>query len=382
MTPRRLIILGSTGSIGVQTLDIVSAYPERLQVVGLAANRGAELLAAQAREFGVSRVALCEPRAAEVAESLLPGATVFPGHAGLSQLVAETDADLVVGAISGVAGLASVLTALQRGLSVALANKEPLVAAGALVMQTARRSGARVIPLDSEISAIFQCLQGEDRHAVEKVLLTASGGPFAKLSTAELERVTPAQALQHPTWKMGPKVTIDSATLANKGFEVFELKWLFDLDFSQIEVLVHHQSIIHSAVQFCDGSMIAQMGVPDMRVPIQYGLLYPERIANDLPRADLAALGQLTFAKPDLERFPNLRLAFEVGRAGRSYPAVLNGANEAAVQLFLEERIGFRDIPAVSERALEAHEPFDVDSLDDVARADHWAREHVTTRRG
>ena len=380
MTPRRLIILGSTGSIGVQTLEVAAAHPERLQVVGLAAHRGAELLVAQAREFGVSRVALAEPRAAQVAQGLLPDATVFPGHAGLTQLVAETEADLVVGAISGIAGLASVLTALQRGLNVALANKEPLVAAGALVMQTARRSGARVIPLDSEISAVFQCLQGEDRRAVEKVLLTASGGPFAKLSTAELDRVTPAQALQHPTWKMGPKVTVDSATLANKGFEVFELKWLFDLDFSQIEVLVHHQSIIHSAVQFHDGSMIAQMGVPDMRVPIQYGLFYPERVANDLPRADLAALEQMTFAKPDLERFPNLRLAFEVGRAGRSYPAVLNGANEAAVQSFLEERIGFREIPALAERALEAHEPFDVDTLEDVARADRWAREHVAGR--
>ncbi len=377
MKRRRIAVLGSTGSIGAQTLEVARAHPERLEIVALAANRGAPTLIAQAREFGVHTVALADPDAAAQARAELPDAQVLEGASGLSELALATGADLVVGAVSGIAGLASVLTALQHGIDVALANKEPLVAAGEIVTQAAGRSGATIIPLDSEISAIFQCLRGEDRRTIEKVLLTASGGPFARLNKQELAQVTPEQALSHPTWKMGPKVTIDSATLANKGFEVFELKWLFGLRFEQIEVVVHHQSIIHSMVQFHDGSMIAQMGAPDMRVPIQYGLLYPERVANDLPCVVLAEIGQLTFERPDVGRFPSLRLAFEAGKSGRSYPAVLNGANESAVQLFLEGRIGFTDIPALAERALEAHEPFDISSIDDVAQADTWARRFV-----
>jgi len=358
---KRIVILGSTGSIGQQTLDMVRAHPDRLTVVGLAAGSDVEGLASQCQEFGV-------------VESVL---AARDGPDSLCDLIGRTQPDLLVAAISGLAGLTPVLVALQAGVDVALANKEPLVAAGELVVSTATRAGALLLPIDSEISAVFQCLHGQDRAALEKVLLTASGGPFARLSAKELAKVTPRQALDHPTWKMGPKVTIDSATLANKGFEVFELKHLFRLSFDQIEVVIHHQSIIHSMVQFQDGSIIAQMGLPDMRIPIQYALMYPERVANDLPRLDLDQVGQLTFASPDVGKFPCLRLAFEAGRSGKSYPVVLNAADEEAVRLFLEEPICFMDIPRLIERALEAHQPQRTDSLDDVLEADRWAREFV-----
>jgi 1-deoxy-D-xylulose-5-phosphate reductoisomerase len=285
--------------------------------------------------------------------------------------------DLVVGAVSGLAGLAPLLAALEAGHDVALANKEPLVAAGQLVTETADRCGAKLIPIDSEISAVFQALRGEDRATIERLLLTASGGPFASFTTEQLAAVTPAQALHHPTWRMGRKVTVDSATLANKGFELFELHWLFGVPFDRIEVVVHHQSIVHSAVEFWDGSVIAQMGLPDMRTAIQHALLHPHRAPNRLPRLDLAAMGQLTFARPDVERFPCLRLAHEAGNAGETYPAVLNGADEEAVGLFLEGKIGFLGIPRAIEAALDAHEPASVTSWADILHVDAWARKHV-----
>ncbi len=379
---KRIVILGSTGSIGRQTLDVVRAHPERLEVVGLAAGSRVKALAEQAAEFGAAACVSDEARHAELRGLLGEGAAA--GEAGLCELAARPEADLVVGAISGLAGLAPVLAALEAGNDVALANKEPLVAAGEAVTGAAARSGAALLPIDSEISAVFQALRGEDGACIEKLILTASGGPFAAYPLEELAAVTPAQALDHPTWRMGRKVTIDSATLANKGFEVFELHWMFGVPFERIEVVVHHQSILHSAVQFHDGSVIGQMGVPDMRTAIQYALLYPERAANRLPRLDLPECGQLTFARPDLERFPCLRLAYEAGRAGRTYPAVLNGADEEAVGLFLEGRIGFLDIPRSIEAALAAHEPLEATSLADIRRADVWAREHVrgTTGRG
>lgn len=371
--PKRILVLGSTGSIGRQTLEVVRHHPQRLQVVGLAAGSNAELLAQQANDFQVRQVALAEVAAAE----RLGGGPleVFAGVEGLCALVAACEPDLVVGAISGIAGLRPLLRALEAGVDCALANKEPLVAAGAVVTATARRTGAALLPVDSELSAIFQCLRGERVEEVERIILTASGGPFARLSAAELAAVTPQQALSHPTWRMGPKVTIDSATLANKGFEVFETIWLFGVSVEQVEVLVHHQSIIHSLVQFRDSAVIAQLGLPDMRVPIQFALLYPERVPNDLPRLCLAEVGSLTFAPPDTERFPCLRLAFEAAEAGDSYPAVLNAADEVAVQGFLDERISFVRIPEIIERTLAAHEPFKLTSLADVERADTWARQ-------
>jgi len=378
---KRIVLLGSTGSIGQQTLDVVRAHPDRLQVVGLAAGRQVDELARQAREFGAA-ACVVEPTLYEELRRLVGGGArrVSAGEEGLCALAAGSDVDLVVGAVSGLGGLAPVLAALEAGHDVALANKEPLVAAGQLVTETANRFGADLIPIDSEISAVFQALRGEDPETVERLLLTASGGPFSSYSVEELEAVTPAQALDHPTWRMGRKVTVDSATLANKGFELFELRWLFGVPFERIEVVVHHQSIIHSAVEFCDGSVIAQMGLPDMRTAIQYALLHPRRAPNRLARLDLASIGRLTFARPDVERFPCLRLAYEAGTAGRTYPAVLNGADEEAVGLFLEGRIGFLDIPRAIEAALDAHEPAPTALRADILRADAWAREHVRAR--
>lgn len=372
---KRIAILGSTGSIGEQTLDMVRAHADRLSVVAMAAGRNGERLAEQAQEFDVELLALANEDAA--AELSAPGAEVFAGADGICDLVEASDADLVIGAISGVAGLRPLMVALESGIDCALANKEPLVAAGSLVTGAARASGAELLPIDSEISAIFQCLRGERSSEVEQILLTASGGPFSGLSAEELQQVTPERALDHPTWRMGRKVTIDSATLANKGFEVFEVQWMFNVDVRNIEVVVHHQSIVHSMVQFQDGSVIAQMGPPDMRIAIQFAIFHPDRLQNDLPRMSLPEIGELTFAKPDTERFPCLRLAFSAARAGRSYPAVLNAADEVAVAAFLDGRIKFMRIPELIERALEEHQAFSIDTLGDAEEADRWAREYV-----
>lgn len=376
MSPKTLVILGSTGSIGRQTLEIAARHRDRLQVVGLAAGRDLQGLRAQAEEWGVRAVALADENAAHT----LAGQSdleVRAGPQGLCALVAEARADLVVAAVSGGAGLPAILAALEAGSSVALANKEPLVTAGNLVTQTAERHGGRLLPVDSEISAIWQCLRGEERRDVERVLLTASGGPFAHLDAPALAEVTPAQALAHPTWHMGQKVTVDSATLMNKGFEIFEVHWLFGLDFRQIEVLVHPQSLMHSGVEFRDGSVLAQLGNPDMRVPIQFALSYPERWPSEVPRMDLATRQQLTFGKPDLARFPCLRLAREAGEAGGSYPAVLSAADEVAVAAFLAGRLRFTDIPRLLERTLEAHQPSPVSTLAEVQRAEAWGTQEA-----
>jgi len=372
---KRIAILGSTGSIGEQTLEMVRAHPDRLEVVALAAGRNASRLAEQAEEFGVELLGLANE--AGVEDLSAAGARVLTGQDGICELVEAAEADLVIGAISGVAGLKPLMVALEAGVDCALANKEPLVAAGGLVTEAARQSGALLLPIDSEISAIFQCLRGERSSEVERILLTASGGPFSRLSAAELQKVTAERALDHPTWRMGRKVTIDSATLANKGFEVFEVHWMFGVDVRNIEVVIHHQSIIHSMVQFHDGSVIGQMGPPDMRLPIGFALFYPDRTANDLPRLSLPEVGSLTFAEPDTDRFPCLRLAFSAARAGRSYPAVLNAADEVAVEAFLDGRIEFMRIPELIERALEEHQAFDSDTLGDVEEADAWARQYV-----
>ena len=374
---RRVFILGSTGSIGRQTLDVIACHPGRFEVVGLAAGSDASALVGQAREFNVSALGIASESAGEDLRATASAARVAVGTEGICELLEDLQPDLVVGAVSGVAGLVPIMTAISLGADVALANKEPLVAAGELVTAAAARSGSRLLPIDSEISAIFQCLEGRSREYLQRVILTASGGAFRDRSREELQDVTPAMALEHPTWRMGPKVTIDSATLANKGFEVFEVKWLFGLEFSQIDIVIHHQSVVHSLVEFIDGSVLAQLGPPDMRYAIQYALSYPERLPNEFPRLDLPQVGELTFAAPDFERFPSLRLSFEAGEAGDSYPAVLNAANERAVELFLDGKVGFTRIPELVERALEDHEPTALNCVEGVMAVDGWARQYV-----
>ncbi len=376
MSTTAIVVLGSTGSIGVQTLEVVRAHPGRFRVLALAGGSNVDLLEVQAREFKPEVVAVGRPeRGRALAGSLSDtGIRVVSGPAGLEAAAALPAAELVVGGISGIAGLRPLLAALGAGKRVALANKEPLVAAGALVTAWAQEHGGELIPVDSELSAIFQCLKGEDRAHLARIFLTASGGPFARFTKEQLARVTPEQALEHPTWRMGRKVTIDSATLMNKGFEVFETRWLFGVEWDRIRILVHHQSIIHSMVEFVDGSCVAQLGLPDMRFPIQYALFYPERAANDLPRLDLAERRQLTFDAPDLERFPCLRLAFEAGRLGQTYPAALNAADEIAVEAFLDRRIGFMDIPRVIEQTLSAHDPLEGSTLEQLEEVDDAAR--------
>ena len=377
MSRKRITILGATGSIGRQTLEVVATQADHFVVVGLAAYQNASELAEQATRLGVKQCAVVDEAAAESLRRAAPGLRVHAGPEGLTQLVADTAPDLVVCAVSGGAGLASLAATLQNGVDVALANKEPLVIAGQFVTDLAKQSGARLLPVDSELSAIFQCLQGQPRHAVERLMLTASGGPFSRLSAAEFASITPEQALRHPTWRMGQKVTVDSATLANKGFEIYEARWLFDVPFERIEVVIHHQSIIHSLVEFRDHSVIAQLGWPDMRVPIQYALTYPERLENALPRLDLAQVASLTFAAPDLQRFPCLRLAREAADRGGGYPAVLSGADEAAVGLFLERRIGFMEIPMLVERVLDDFGGAVPVSLDEAMQIEEWARGHA-----
>lgn len=380
MTPKRLVVLGSSGSIGRQALEVVAAHSQRLQVTGLAAHRDWQTVVEQCRRYGVKTCCLVDEEAAAQAARHLDGVQVLAGPTGLRQLIGAAEADLVLGGISGSAGLVPLIDALQAGIDVALANKEPLVVAGALVTETARASGAKLLPVDSELSAIFQCLQGQPKEAVARIVLTASGGPFHALTAQELAAVTPQQALAHPTWRMGAKVTVDSATLANKGFEIFEARWLFGVDFSRIDVVIHRQSIVHSLVEFHDSAVLAQLGCPDMRVPIQYALLYPDRAPNELPRLNLVAASPLTFDVPDVERFPCLRLAREAGLAGGGYPAVLNGADEAAVELFLRGQIAFTDIPRLVEEALAGYSGGEPGCLEDFLAVNEWARGFATAR--
>ncbi len=364
-----LAILGSTGSIGRQTLDVVRAFPDRFAVVALSAGRNLSLLAEQAREFGVP-VASSEASADELAAALPHGVAVVTHE----DVATHPDADLVMAASVGGAGLAPILAAIRAGKTLALANKEPVVMAGAIVMGAAREMGVDVLPVDSEPSGIWQCLRGEDK-AIGRVIITASGGAFRARAPEELASVTPEEALRHPTWSMGRKITIDSATLMNKGFEVIESRWLFDLPWERIDVVVHHQSIIHAMVEFADGSTKAQLSPPDMRMPIQHALLYPERAENAaLPRFNPAETGALTFEPLDESKYPCFRLATEAGRRGMTYPAALSAADEVAVEMFLAGAIRFTDIPAVVEWTLSAHKPVTSPALEDVLAADEWAR--------
>jgi 1-deoxy-D-xylulose-5-phosphate reductoisomerase len=368
---KRVAILGSTGSIGQQTLEVIGAFPERFCVVGLAAGKNTSLLAEQIRQFR-PRFVFCRSEGALA--SLIGGDCQ---RLELAEIAGHPDVDIVVIATSGRVGLGPTLAAVKAGKDIALANKESLVMAGEIITGEARLHGARIRPVDSEHSAIWQCLEGET-PSVSRLVLTASGGPFRHYTPAQLEKVTAEQALGHPTWRMGKKVTVDSATLMNKGLEVIEAHWLFNVPFENIEVVIHPQSIVHSMVEFIDGSIKAQLGCPDMRLPIQYALSYPGRLANpELPRLEWSRLSQLTFEQPDLDTFPCLRLAIEAGKRGGTWPAVVCAADEVAVELLLSRRIKFTDVARLVEQALEKHRAVAHPALDDIMAADAWARAQV-----
>ncbi|HON59357.1 MAG TPA: 1-deoxy-D-xylulose-5-phosphate reductoisomerase [Smithella sp.] len=378
---KKISILGSTGSIGVSTLKVIEDHPDRFRVVALSAGKNIGLLQKQIERF-MPRIAAVRNRedANALRRSLASkkAVKILYGEEGLKAAASAAEADIVVSAISGFAGLLPSLTAIEAGKSLALANKETLVAAGEIIMRAVRKKGAKIIPVDSEHSAIFQCLEGERKQNLSSIILTASGGPFLGFTKKQMEKVTLRQALKHPRWNMGKKITIDSATMMNKGLEVIEAKWLFGVDLARIDVLVHPQSIVHSMVELKDGAILAQLAMPDMKIPIAYALSYPERITNQLPRLNLAKVGNLEFFKPDLQRFPCLRLAYEAGERGGTATAVLNAADETAVESFLQKRIRFADLPKIIEKVLDAHDTVDRPSLDDIMEADRWARQKTT----
>jgi len=371
---KRLLILGATGSIGTQALDVVARSQGAFELVGLSAERSHEALIAQARAHGVTRVALSDPDAAARAAEAWTGGEVLGGPEGLVRLVAESEPDLVLNAIVGSAGLGPTIVALTEGIDVALANKESLVVGGELVLALCEATGAKLLPVDSEHSALHQLIAGESVGSVDRLTLTASGGPFRGCTVAELHGVTPEQALAHPTWAMGGKISIDSATLMNKGLEVIEAHWLFGTPFEQISVVVHPQSIVHAMVALCDGATLAHLGHPDMRVPIAYALHHPDRVDVPVRELDLASVGSLDFEPPDLEAFPCLQLSREAALAGGTSTCVLNAANEVAVHAFLGGRLGFMGIPAVIEQTLTALPAGRVHSFETLYEADAEAR--------
>jgi 1-deoxy-D-xylulose-5-phosphate reductoisomerase len=377
--PKRLSVIGSTGSVGDRTLAVAEAFPERYRVVALAAGHNIDKLAEQVRRFRPEIVSVADATGADALRRRVGSLEVHveTGAEGLDA-VAMHPADLVVAGLVGALGLRPTLTAIRAGHDVALANKEVLVMAGALVLREARARGASLLPVDSEHSAIFQALAGQRREDVSRLILTASGGPFRTWSADRIARATVKEALDHPNWDMGPKITIDSATMMNKGLEVVEARWLFDMAPEEVDVVVHPQSIVHSMVEFVDGSVLAQLGLPDMRIPIAVALAHPERLPLDLPRLDLAALGRLDFETPDRKRFPCLDLAYQALRAGEAAPAVLNAANEVSVAAFLEKRVSFPAIAEANAAVLDAHiarcGAATLRDLDDVWEADAWAR--------
>jgi 1-deoxy-D-xylulose-5-phosphate reductoisomerase len=378
---KRVTLLGATGSIGLRTLEIVSAFPEELSVAGMAA-RGSnpEAIADLCRKYAPAAVALLEPKAVDALARLLPPPRpeLLSGIDGLVTLARDVDADVVLSALVGGVGLLPTMAAIQAGRTMALANKETLVMAGALMTAEARARGVALLPVDSEHSAVFQCLVGHNRGDVHRVLLTASGGPFRELPKEKFAAVTVEDALRHPTWKMGAKITIDSATLMNKGLEIIEARWLFDLAPSQVQVIVHPQSIVHSMVEYIDGCVLAQLGVADMGIPILYALTYPERRPTPAARLDLTRTGSLTFEEPDTGRFPALRLARAALEVGGASPVVLNAANEIAVAAFLERRIGFTEITQLIERALGAQPTASLTSIDECVDIDARTRRRVS----
>ena len=380
---RRVVVLGSTGSIGTNCLDVIAHLPDRFEVVGLCAHTSWETLLEQAKRFRPRWIAVTDVRAGRelaqnIAQHPLPqGTRLLTGMDAIGTMVSDPDVDIVLTAIVGAAGLTGTWLALEAGKTVAVANKETLVMAGPLVMDLARRKNARVLPVDSEHSAIFQAMQASGPGEVDRVVLTASGGPFRGRKAADLADVTVEEALQHPTWRMGPKITVDSATMMNKALEVIEARWLFDLEPEQIEVIIHPESIIHSFVEFRDGSILAQLSPPDMRLPIQYALTFPERLSGPTRRLKWNELSRLTFSQPDWETFPALKLGFEVARRGGTCGAVLNAANESAVSQFLAGELSFLDIPRVCGDVLAHHDFSPRPTLTELSALDRWARQEV-----
>lgn len=374
MSRKSLTILGSTGSIGRNALAVVSQHPNRFHIVGLSAHKNVSQIVKQIKAFHPDVVAVTNQEAFKEVSRLAGNLTrLLPGEEGAIAVATYEGVDMVVSAMTGAAGLKPTLAAIQAGKDIALANKETLVIGGELILSAVSSAGVRLIPIDSEHSAIFQSILGHSKKEIRRLILTASGGPFRSWPIQKMSKVTPKEALRHPNWEMGAKITIDSATMMNKGLEVIEAKWLFGVVPEDIEILVHPESIIHSMVEYIDGVVIAQLGIPDMRVPISYALGYPERMDVGLNRLDLAEMGKLTFERPDTKRFPALKLAYEAIKRGKTFPAVLNAANEIAVKAFLEERISFLRIPEVVSYVLEKHEPEEV-TLASVIEADQWGR--------
>ncbi|MEG5033672.1 1-deoxy-D-xylulose-5-phosphate reductoisomerase [Microcoleus sp. AT3-D2] len=380
---KAITLLGSTGSIGTQTLDIVAQYPDQFRIVGLTAGQNVTLLAQQIRQFRPEIVAVCdEDKLLELKEAIAdidPQPILLAGESGVVEVAQYGDAQAVVTGIVGCAGLLPTIAAIKAGKDIALANKETLIAGGPVVNPLIEKYGVKILPADSEHSAIFQCLQGVMVGGLRRIILTASGGSFRDLPIDKLAGVTVADALKHPNWSMGQKITIDSATLMNKGLEVIEAHYLFGMDYDDIDIVIHPQSIIHSLIELQDTSVLAQLGWPDMRLPLLYALSWPDRIHTDWERLDLVKAGDLTFREPDHEKYPCMQLAYAAGRAGGSMPAVLNAANEQAVALFLQEKIQFLDIPKLIEKACDKHQADNCESpaLDDILAADRWARQEV-----
>lgn len=372
---KKIVILGSTGSIGRQALEVVDAFPEMYQIVGLAAGSNISLLAEQVEKYQPQYISIGSESDALTLKSLIKSRVEILSEAkGLIELAKLKEIDLILVAVSGINGLLPTLTALENKTTVALANKETIVTAGSLVLEKAKKFGVRIIPVDSEHSAVFQCLETENIAAVEKLILTASGGPFLKANQEELAGVTPQMALSHPNWKMGAKITIDSAGLINKGLEIIEAHWLFGVPYEKIEVVIHPQSVIHSMVQYQDGSVLAQLGCPDMRIPIQYAFTYPQRLLNSFPRLNFYELGEISFTKPDLAKFPGLSLAINAGKTGGTMTTVFNGANEAAVEFFLKGRIRFMEIPQIIEKVMLQHNSVKDFQVEDILEIDQWSR--------
>ena len=373
---KQIAILGSTGSIGTQTLDVVRQHPNEFSVYALSAHRSLDLLIQQALEFNPAVVCIADERLYQPLREALSDLPikVMAGEKAISEMVTMPAIDVVVAAMVGYAGLRPTIEAIKAKKTIALANKETLVVAGEIICRLAKRHQVSILPVDSEHSAIFQSLVGEDMHSVEKLLLTASGGPFRTFTYEQMQHVTAAQALQHPNWEMGAKITIDSASMMNKGFEVIEARWLFDIPVEKIQVLVHPQSVIHSAVQFVDGSVKAQLGTPDMRIPIQYALTYPARWLSDVPRLDLFAVKQLTFEEPDMQRFPNLRLAYEAMEKGGNMPCILNAANEVVNLAFREGKCGFLQMSEVIEQTMGTTSFITEPTYEDYVQTDKEAR--------
>jgi 1-deoxy-D-xylulose-5-phosphate reductoisomerase len=376
---KKISLLGSTGSIGVNTLDVVDRNPESFQILAMSAGSNVELFAEQVRKFkpkvaslyDITKIAALKERVADL------DVEIIPGEEGSIAVATLPESDVVVSGVVGSAGLVPAIEALKAGKNLALANKETLVIAGELVLKEAEKTNSKIIPIDSEHSAIFQALNGEKKERIKKIILTASGGPFRTFSLDKMETVTVKDALNHPNWKMGAKITIDSSTMMNKGLEYIEAKWLFGID-TPVEIIVHAQSIIHSMIEFVDTSIMAQLGIPDMRVPIAYALTYPDRFECELPSLDLASMADLTFEAPDIVRFPCLQLAIDAMEMGQTMPAILNAANEIAVQAFLDELIPYKDIAELIRMVMHNHRPSPLNDLQDVLNADLWAREETT----